>query len=246
MPRFRLTLAYDGTKYFGWQKLPCQPTIESDVETALQKILQHPIQLEAASRTDRGVHAKGQIAAFSTEKEISAAKLHISLNRLLPKDIAVTEVKQVPDTFHPTLESVGKEYRYFLSLSPHLPPWKRFFSWHVPQKLDLAAMETAAQFFIGTHSFKTFTNKKPTETYSCFTRTLFSLKLVPNDEGLEFHLHGDRFLYKMARNLVGTLVSVGKGKLKPQDIPLFLSHGKRLDVGPTAPSAGLFLWKVFY
>lgn len=233
MRNLALLLAYDGTCYFGWQKSSSGPSIEQTLQEALEMILQHPIVLQAASRTDRGVHAKGQRVNFFTDNTIDTQLLAYSLNSLLPKSLVILACEQMPDDFHPTLDVTGKEYVYMLCNTPVQLPEHRLFSWHVPKPLDLDLMHSFAKRWTGTHDFALFCNRHEGKTYTSTVRTMHSIDITPLDQGrIKISLVGDHFLYKMARNLVGTLVDVGLGK--------------KVDRGICAPAHGLTLNRVDY
>jgi len=239
MKNIALTLSYDGTPFFGWQRTESGPSVEEHLQSALETILQHPVSLQAASRTDRGVHAEGQVVNFFTEKKVDS--LLMSLNGLLPKEIRVCRVEVKPDSFHPTLDATGKEYHYKICLGPVQQPSRRLFSWHVPQKLDLAKMHEAATQIEGVHDFSAFCTKV---SYADAIRTLDKVRIFEEEETLLVVLKGDSFLYKMARTVVGTLVHVGRGKL--DSIAEIINSKERVEAGVTAPPHGLSLKKVFY
>lgn len=239
----KLILAYDGTSYLGWQKTKEGSSIEEELENALGQILQEKVILQAASRTDRGVHATFQVVNFKTQKEIHLAKLQKGLNALLPRDIAILQIEQVPDDFHPTLDAMGKEYHYHMSFEPVLFPQERHFVWHYPYEMDLAEMQAAKDALIGTLDFTSLTNIRTDDTIRTVSRIAIE-ELRP--ARLLFKVTGSNFLYKMVRNIVGTLVYVGKGEIAAADIPgILLAKDRRLS-GITAPAHGLFLAKVFY
>ncbi len=220
-----LTLAYDGTHFFGWQRCDCGPSVEQTLQECLEKILQHPITLQAASRTDRGVHAKGQVVNFFTDANIDLGQLKYSLNSLLPKSIVILEIKKKPNPFHPTIDVTGKQYVYSICNTPVQLPEYRLFSWHIPKLLNLNNMRSKADLLVGTHDFASYTNKRADAPYPSTVRTLYSVIISPFEEGrLQIALTGDHFLYKMARNLVGHIV------------------GKQM----CAPAHGLTLNRVFY
>lgn len=248
MHNIKLTLAYDGKNYLGWQKTRMGPSIEESLQTALEQIVQHPTPLQAASRTDAGVHAKGQIVQFlATQLPLDCKRLRHSLNQLLPKDIVVLQAEQAPLSFHPTLDCQGKEYRYFICLGPTQYPTQRFYSWHIPSVLNLNHIRQVIPLFIGTHNFAAFCNFKKNGHYTDYVRTvqIFELLELP-EERLCFRICGNHFLYKMVRNLVGTLIDVGRGKIALSDLPQILSSEDRTQAGVTAPAHGLFLHEVFY
>lgn len=248
MANIKLMVAYDGTRFLGWQKTKMGPSIEDSLERVLTRILQHDITLQAASRTDAGVHAKGQVVNFFTGKVIpSLQRLLISMNCLLPKDIAVIDIEQVADDFHPTLDCKQKEYHYFVCYGAAQLPHHRFFSWHYPHALDIDAMQRAAQHLVGEHDFATFCNFKKNSSYDHTIRYVHEIAVTSlPDHRLHFRIIGNNFLYKMVRNLVGTMVYVGCGKIKEEAVAGILSSGDRTLAGVTAPALGLCLHRVYY
>jgi len=242
-----LEVAYDGTRYLGWQKTHDGPSIEEELEKALTTILQHTIVLQATSRTDRGVHATGQIVNFFTEKTLDLLKLQHSLLQLLPDDIAILSIQEAAFEFHPTLHSTAKEYRYHIANTPILLPKQRFTYWHIKQPLNKGEMKKALDLLKGTHDFKAFCNFRKGLNYTSTIRTITSAELVEEAESGHFYITftGDHFLYKMVRNLVGTCVYVGLGKLRCEDLPRILESQKRAEAGITAPAHGLTLHKIF-
>lgn len=248
MGNILMKLAYEGTNYLGWQKTSMGPSIEETLEKALLQILQEEVVLQAASRTDAGVHAAGQIVNFHTEKCIpSLQKLLISVNSQLPQDIRVMGVEWSSSAFHPTLDCVGKEYRYFVCNGPAQLPHNRFFSWHFPRSLDRAAMKQAALALNGEHDFSAFCNVRKNHGYEHHVRRIEEIHIdsLPNGR-LMFRIRGNHFLYKMVRNLVGTLLYVGCGKIQASGIPSILASQNRTLAGVTAPAHGLCLHEVHY
>lgn len=243
----KLTLSYDGTNYLGWQKTNTGPSIEETLEQVLEKLLQEKIVLQAASRTDAHVHAVGQVVNFFTNKERDLNLLLIGLNALLPKDIAVFAIEKKDPQFHPTLDVIAKEYRYYICYDDVQQPKERLYSWHVPFDLNIEAMEKASLYLIGTHDFSSFCNVKKNATYKDYIRTVHSIEIekLPQKR-LQIKILGHHFLYKMVRNIVGTLIYVGKEKILPQEIPLFLNDRDRKKIGMTAPAHGLFLHEISY
>lgn len=241
-----LTIAYDGKPFLGWQKTEAGTSIEGTLQELLEQILQHPVHLEAASRTDRGVHALGQRVHFFTSKHIDLSKLRYGLNRLLPPSIAILEAEAKPLHFHPTLDVVEKTYSYALSLGPVQMPQERLYRWH-QFSLDIDAMQKASSFFIGTHDFATFCNVHKNANYTSTVRTLRVLSFTQTTPThLDIILSGPHFLYKMARNIVGTLVDVGRGKIPVEAIPHLLKAKDRTLAGVTAPAHGLTLISITY
>lgn len=232
---FKVILSYDGTRYFGWQKTITGPSIQEELEKAIFQITGERVLPEAASRTDRGVHAEGQVVQFALQKGGDPLRLQRGLNAVLPSDIRVVEM--TPLAFHPTLDAVGKEYHYRLSLEPVQDPIDRLYSWHFPYPLDLKKIEEASKDLIGTHDFSAFANEEEKDPIC----TVASIDF----KGC-FRIQGNRFLYKMVRNIVGTLIYIGSGKLATDSIPQILDSRDRKKGGITAPAHGLHLHQVFY
>jgi tRNA pseudouridine38-40 synthase len=238
----KLILAYEGTHYLGWQKTTMGPSIEKELEKVLAQILRHPVDLQAASRTDAGVHAEGQVVNFFTEVKVALEKLHKSLNSLLPNDISVLKIEEAPEAFHPTLESQGKEYHYSICLGATQLPFYRNFSWHFIYPINIEEMKKAALHLKGQHDFSAFTNERQENNM----REIFDIIIESFDSRLKIRVSGNNFLYKMVRNIVGTLLYVGCGKLSAQEIPVILKSKDRTLAGVTAPALGLVLKEVFY
>lgn len=243
----KLIVAYDGTHYLGWQKTKMGPSIEESLETALRRILQENTRLQAASRTDAGVHAEGQVVNFfSQKKNLNFKRLLKSLNDLLPKDISVLSIEPVLENFHPTLDCTGKEYHYQICNSPTQLPFFRHLSWHFPYPLDIEKMQEAALSFLGEHDFAAFTNVR-IPRYENTTRKIDRLDILPlPDNRFKIVITGNHFLYKMVRNITGSLVYAGCGKLSEKEIPKILKSKDRTLAGITAPAHGLLLKQVFY
>lgn len=244
----KLIIAYDGGQYLGWQKTFTGPSIEGTLQETLEKILQEKIILQAASRTDAGVHAHGQVVNFFTcKKKLCIKKLIWSLNSLLPKDIVVLKAEIESSAFHPTLDCIGKEYHYFICFGIAQFPNYRFYSWHYPYSLNIENMKKAASYFIGVHDFSAFCNFKKNAEYEHTIREINQIRIdeLP-EERLCIKICGTNFLYKMVRNIVGTLAYVGKGKIHCDEIPKILASCDRTLAGVTAPAHGLTLYKVLY
>lgn len=244
----KLTIAYDGTHFLGWQKTITGPSIEQSLENAITHILQQPVQLQAASRTDAGVHANGQVVNFFSDKELPhPEKLQIGLNSILPKDIAVLSVECVNNAFHPTLDCKGKEYHYHLCYGRTQLPQQRLYAWHYPHALNIELMKEAAKLIVGKRDFKVFCNAKKNETYDDHVRDLTKIEIVELESNcLRFEISGANFMYKMVRNIVGTLVYIGCGKISLSELPAILESADRTLAGITSPAHGLFLHRVEY
>lgn len=248
MKNIKLLIAYDGTAYRGWQKTPTGPSIEESLERILEMILQHKVALQAASRTDAGVHAHGQVVNFFTDKEnLDLKRLQLSLNQLLSADIAILKIEERPLEFHPTLDCKQKEYHYFVCKGSIQMPEHRYYSWHCPRLQQIQAMREATRYFLGKQDFSAFCNIRKQMHYESYVREVFDIRIedIPK-ERLLFKIRGENFLYKMVRNIVGTLVYVGMEKLCVEQIPQILSSHNRTQAGITAPAHGLFLHQVMY
>jgi tRNA pseudouridine38-40 synthase len=248
MANVRLTIAYDGTSYYGWQRTEMGPSVEESLQCVIEKILQEKIVLQAASRTDAGVHALGQVVNFITRKQnFNTQKFLVSLNSLLPKDISVISVHIAKENFHPTLDNKGKTYHYSVCFGVSQLPQNRFYSWHYPHELNLTLMQEGAQIFIGKHDFTSFCNSKKNASYKNHVREISEI-LIEQEPGkkITFKITGNHFLYKMVRNIVGTLIYVGRGLILKQNLLEIISDKNRSGAGVTAPAHGLTLYKVIY
>lgn len=244
MRTIKLTIEYDGTAYCGWQLQPNGLSIQEVMEGALAKILGAPTRLRSSGRTDAGVHARGMVAAFSTETAIPLTAFSDGLNTLLPPDIAVRAAAEAEPGFNPRADAVGKLYRYTIFNGPRRSPLSRLYAWHLRGRLDLDAMRAGAAHFIGEHDFVAF------RTSGCAAKTtvrkMESVEVTRSGDILTIDVRGSGFLRNMVRVMVGTLVAVGQGKLPPDAVALILAGKGGLPAGPTAPSRGLCLEKVFY
>jgi len=241
-----LTIAYDGTSYLGWQMTNAGSSIEETLRTAIEKILQEPIFLQAASRTDAGVHAEGQVVNFITTKEyLKIDKLQRSINAVLPPTIVIHNIAIMPNNFHPTLDATGKEYHYNICYGPIQFPRHRYFSWHFPYDLDIVVMTEAAQLFIGEKDFSALRNRKKNENQRNSIREISKIAIIPlSNSRLRIEVEGTSFLYKMVRNIVGTIAYVGSGKLSLADVRQIIASRNRTIAGITAPAHGLTLLRV--
>ncbi len=246
MPQnYQLTIAYDGSAYHGWQIQPQGPTIQGTIEKAVSTITRQNCRLMASGRTDAGVHAYGQVAHVLIDTQIPASRLQKGINSLLPPDIAIVDCETVPAEFHARFDAQKKRYRYQIVNTPYPNPIGRQYVWQVFQPLDLIAMHKATDFFIGEHDFKTVESAGSPRSHT--TRHIFSAKWnQPRKQHLTFEIEANGFLKQMVRNIVGTIVDVGKGRFQPEDIPRMLAAQNRSVAGQTAPAAGLFLVEVTY
>ncbi len=246
--KLKLTVAYDGARYKGWQVQKSGITVQQRVEEALKRLFPSVGRVHSSSRTDTGVHARGMVAHVEIQKDeyrIGELKLRLAMNALLPDDVSVTEVKRVPGNFHARFDATEKQYRYMIWNHPVANPLKRHVAWHVPRELDFVLMQQGAKYFIGNHDFSAFAVKREYEMRST-VRVVTNCKLYKKGSMLMCVIEGEGFLYKMCRGIVGTLVEVGVGKLKPIDVRNILKSCDRAKAGMTAPAHGLILWKVKY
>lgn len=246
MHNYKLIVAYDGSGFYGWQKGPGIRTVEQVLQEVLEKKLQHPVILQAASRTDAGVHAAGQVVNFFSPKELDGTQFCLGVNKLLPGDLRLLGAEKMHVSFHPTLNNTGKEYRYKLQLGIYQNPLLRHHAWHVFYPVNKEAMKQASKLLEGTHDFEGFSNVQSSRERESTIRTVRSITFHELEDHLEIRIVGDSFLYKMVRNIVGTLIDVGVGKLSVDDIPKILLHKKRPLAGVTAPAHGLTLQHLFF
>lgn len=242
----KLVIAYQGTRYKGWQRQPDVMTVQETVELALQQILARPVQIRGASRTDAGVHAQGQVANFIVENcPIPTHAFADILNGKLPDDIAVRSSVDVPLEFHASRDALHKTYHYRIFNSGLKDVMYHNLRWQVSHKLDNDAINQAASFLIGTHDFKGFTSAKDDRDDA--VRTIYQAQAWWSDNSeLIFMIRANRFLYLMVRNIVGTLVEVGRGHWPPEKVAEILVRRDRTLAGPTAPPQGLCLMSIEY
>lgn len=248
MPKFKLTLAYDGTAYHGWQSQKSGRGVADHVETALARLFASSPKLVSSSRTDTGVHAMGLVAHFEVppaELQMSARQLALAINSGLPDDIRVVAARRAAANFNARFEAIAKQYRYTVWNHPAMNPLFRHRAWHVPPPLDLPAMKTAAALFVGRHDFRSFTAKRA-GVLGDTTRTLTRCEVTRRGSEITMLLEGEGFLYKMCRAITGTLVQVGLGKFPPTEVMQMLHFRDRRRAGVNAPARGLTLWKVSY
>lgn len=248
--KFRLTIAYDGSAYEGWQVQKIGTGVQEKVEAALAKLFPSRPRVHGSSRTDAGVHALGMVAHFEVPRaeahgRLSPAKLVLAINAWLPEDIRVMAIARARPGFHARFDATGKQYRYAIWNHPAMNPLLLRRAWHVKRPLDLGAMRRAATAFVGTHDFRSFRANPDYDTEST-VRTIWRCDVRRSGPSVTVVIEGDGFLYKMCRGIAGTLVQVGEGKIRPDEIPVILQHRDRRVAGMTAPAHGLTLWKVSY
>ena len=242
----KLTLAYEGTGYCGWQvqRQADGPSLQGTLESALQRVTGETIRARAAGRTDAGVHARGQVVNFATAVSIPLESWPLALNSVLPPDMAVLKAESVDAAFHAQHQAKAKTYRYSIWNSPLREVFWRRFAWQVKHPLDTAAMTAALAHFIGRHDFRSCCNVgRPVESYA---RTIFDARLSREQDLIHIELRADGFLYNMVRIITGTLTWVGQGRFSPDAIPTILTSRDRQAAGPTVPPIGLCLMSVEY
>jgi tRNA pseudouridine38-40 synthase len=254
MQRYKLILSYRGTRYHGWQQQPMLPTwkgevpeegtgiptVQEKLASAIAAIVVHPVSVTGSSRTDAGVHAKGQVAHFDTDQaQIPAENLRRAVNHRLPDDILIRAIEPVPDSFDAITAAVGKRYQYYIWNAPDRNAFVPDLCWHRWQVLDIPAMAEAAGHFVGEHDFASFA--RPGHGRDSTIRTVRACSVAARGPQLVIGVEGGGFLWNMVRIMVGTLVEVGLGRYTPGDIPKMLAARDRQAAGSTAPPQGLYL-----
>ena len=244
MRNIRLDICYEGTRYRGWQRLGnTDNTIQGKLETALSRILEEPIEISGSGRTDAGVHARGQVANFHCQSNMSTAEILSALRRYLPEDIGIYSCKEVSPRFHARLNAKEKTYLYRIWNSEEPCVFDRKFVAQFPEELNVDAMRAAADHLCGEHDFAAFCgNPKFKKSTVRFVRSIEILRVGAE---LQIRVTGNGFLHSMVRIIVGTLVEVGRGQRDPEMIPALFS-GKRSEAGFLAPAQGLCLQEVYY
>jgi len=242
----KLVIAYDGTRYHGWQRQRGGlPTVQEELESAAARVLGHPAKVNGAGRTDAGVHAAGQVANLHTSVlGIPLGSFRRALNSALPPDVAAVSAEEAPPEFHASLWAVGKTYRYRIYRRPLKPVTRANWVYHYWRELDAARMSAAAARLLGRHDFRGFASSM--DKRKTTVRTLTRCDVAENEDEMHVTVSGDGFLYKMVRNIVGTLMEIGRGLWEPGRIEEILRSGDRRLAGPTAPPGGLCLVYVKY
>lgn len=240
----KIIIEYEGTRYHGWQVQPNGVSIQEKIEETLERLTGERSRVTASGRTDAGVHAEAQVAHFKTESPMGCRELHRGLNALLPDDIVVREIEEAPPEFHARYSARGKSYRYAILNRPFGSAFERERCWHIPYPLNLRAMREAGAFFLGKKDFSAF------QASDCVAkhpyREIRRLEIEGGGDWITIFVSGDAFIKHMVRNIVGTLVEVGRGKMDPSEVKRILESGDRRRAGPTAPARGLFLVSVDY
>lgn len=245
MKRIMLTVAYDGTYYHGWQAQKSNSkTIEGELNKALSRLLQKPVEVIGASRTDAGVHAMCNAAVFDSEMDIPPEKYAYALNQMLPLEIRVRKSQEVPADFHPRKTDTIKTYEYRIDCEEFADPLKIRYAYFTYVPLDEKLMQEAAFYLVGTHDFKSFCSVNTTVTTT--VRTIYDVQVIRDGVDIVIRITGNGFLYNMVRIIAGTLMDVGRGKYPPQMIERILEKKDRCAAGPTAPANGLMLKELHF
>lgn len=245
MRNIKLTIEYDGKDFNGWQKQPSKLNIQGTIERAIEQVTKEEIELNASGRTDAGVHALGQVANFKTNSQVPIEKMAIAINTNLKRSIRIKKAEEVDERFHSRLSCKRKTYRYIINNSEYGTALYRNLETNIPMKLNVEKMQKAAKFFEGEHDFKAFKASGTSSKNSVRTIYKAEVKKMPEDR-IYIELTGNGFLYNMVRIISGTLVDVGVGKIKPEEIPHIIKKGKRELAGKTLQPQGLYLVKVEY
>lgn len=244
--RFALTIAYDGTNYAGWQIQPGKATVQEAIEEAIEATSGVRVKLHGSGRTDRGVHARGQVAHFDLDTRMTPRSMLFALNSRLPRDIRIVSAKRVPGTFHARRSAHRKEYRYTVFNGQTLMPCDRLYAVQVHRPLDVGLMREGAARFVGVHDFRAFMANPQREVEST-VREIFSFDISRRGAFITFRVRGNGFLYKQVRGMVGMLIRIGHGQEPPGRVTEWLDGAaERTARVPSAPPQGLVLWRVWY
>lgn len=245
MRNIKLTIMYDGKDFNGWQKQPNKLNIQGTIEKVISEMTGEEIELNASGRTDAGVHSFGQVANFKTNSKIPIDKFPIAINSKIKKSIVITNAEEVEERFHSRYNCKRKTYRYIIDNSEFPTPMYRYLEYHIPNKLNIGAMKKAAKYFEGEHDFKAFKSSGTSSKSSVRTIYKAEIKKTENNR-IYIELTGNGFLYNMVRIISGTLVEVGLGKIKPEEIKTIIESKDRQKAGKTLPAHGLYLMNVNY
>lgn len=245
MRNIKIVLQYEGTRYQGWQRQETSDnTIQGKLEVLLSRMCGEKIEIQGSGRTDAGVHARGQIVNFHTHSTMELQEMFDYMNRYLPEDIGVTDIREVPERFHSRLNAKGKCYCYQVDNGKTADVFSRRYALHVPDMLDMAAMENAARYLCGEHDFQAFTSAKKGKKSTI--RRIESIEIERKEDKIFFWFKGNGFLYHMVRILMGTLLEVGLGQRTADGMQEILQSGKRENAGYLVPAKGLTLVEVYY
>lgn len=245
MPNYKLTIQYEGTRYKGWQEQKTtDATIQGKLQRVLERMTQEEIDLQGSGRTDAGVHARAQTAHFHMRQEMDPEKIRDYLNEYLPEDIAVTKAERVDERFHARLSAKSKTYEYRIFCGKKPDVFDRRYVTPLEGRLDVQAMQTAAGFLTGTHDFKAFCGNRRMKKTT--VRTIFQIEITETGQEIRLRFTGNGFLQNMVRILTGTLVEVGRGERRPEEMQEILAGGDRQQAGFLMPAKGLTLIEVVY
>ena len=244
MRNIKLVIEYDGKSFNGWQKQPNKLNIQGEIEKAIEEITGEKIDLIASGRTDAGVHSLGQVANFKTNSTIDVEKIPYAINSKLKKSIVIKSAEEVPERFHSRYSVHSKTYRYTINNSKFGTALYRDMEYHFPIELDEKKMQKAAKFFEGEHDFKAF--KASGTSSKSSVRTIYKATVERKDDRVIIELTGNGFLYNMVRIIAGTLIDVGIGKIKPEEVKEIIEKKERKNAGKTLPARGLCILKVDY
>jgi len=242
---YKLTVAYDGEAYGGWQRQPNAKSVQELLEDVLAKVHGSRFTVHGSGRTDAGVHARAQVAHVALDTQHTPEVLRRALNANLPEDIRVTGVRKVPADFHARFSAKGKEYRYQIDTGAVADPFLRRYAWHHPRPLDVSAMRRGAKLIVGRHDFSAL-SANPMREIDTPVRHVTKLTITRRGNLLTITARANGFLYKMVRSITGALVKVGEGRMTVEDLRAVIAGKKRTALVETAPAHGLFLWRVFY
>jgi tRNA pseudouridine38-40 synthase len=243
MRNIMITIQYDGSKYYGWQKQNDSPGIQSVIEKSIYKITKENVELISSGRTDRGVHALGQVANFKTESKIAVEKIPAAINSSLPDDISIIDAKEVDENFHARYCSSKKRYRYVIYNNKYKNPIYRKYSYHVKYDLNFEKMKEESRHLIGEHDFIGF--RSTGSSAKGTVRTIYDIELKKEGDFIVLEIEGKGFLYNMVRIIAGTLIEIGRGRIK-ESLKDIIESKERSRAGHTAHANGLFLKKVYY
>lgn len=245
MRNIMLKIQYEGSRYLGWQRLGnSDMTIQGKLEDVISRMTGEDISIIGSGRTDAGVHARGQIANFTTSSNMTLSEMKTYMNHYLPKDIVIWNISEAPERFHSRYNVKGKKYSYYIWTGEVQPPFIRKYSWHMKESLDLVKMMEASAKLMGTHDFIGFSSLKKTKKST--VRRLDSIEFEMDGDMLVLNFIGDGFLHNMVRILTGTLLDIGSGKVNLEIIEEIFKSGIRSEAGITVPPHGLFLEEVYY
>ena len=244
MRNIKIVIEYDGKKFGGWQKQPNKLNIQGEIEKAIEEITGETVELDASGRTDAGVHSWGQTANFKTNSKIELSKIAVAINSKLKQSIRIIKAEEVDEKFHARYSCKGKKYRYVINNSKYGSAIYRDLEYHMPIKLNVEDMKKAIKYFEGEHDFKGF--KASGTSSKSSVRTIYTAEVLEDGERIIIELEGNGFLYNMVRIISGTILDVGLGKIRPEEIPEIINSKDRTRAGKTLPPQGLYLVEVYY